>query len=104
MTTPKKPQPTKSGGTSSTTGTNSTGFDIAKLSALTGQAKVAAPKTKTYPHVQHDPDEAPDRGMNLRTNAYDRALFAYVAGLRGTSVQQTIRALARQAALQALDE
>jgi len=103
VTTPKKPPPTKNS-TGGTSGTSGTGFDIAKLSALTGQAKVGAPKNKAYPHDQHDPDEAPDRGMNLRTNAYDRALFAYVAGLRGTSVQQTIRALARQAALQALDE
>jgi hypothetical protein len=42
--------------------------------------------------------------MSLRTNGYERALLRYVAGLRGESVQQTIKALLREAAKTAAEK
>lgn len=98
-----KQQSNQGAGTSGTTGTNGTGFNAAQLHALTGGAKVGAHHRVEHPHHKHDPDAKRTGGMNLRTNEYDRALYRHVAGLRGESVQQTIRALLHQAMLAELE-
>jgi hypothetical protein len=71
--------------------------------AFIGGAKVGAPARARAPRPFDglDPDAPNDKAMNFKTNSYERALFNYLAGLRGTgiSVQQLMRELAREAAL-----
>lgn len=55
------------------------------------------------PWERHDPDAPPDKAMNFRTNAYDRALLKYMAGLRGISAQAVLQDLMRTAAFAELE-
>jgi hypothetical protein len=120
---PNKPQISSDGaGTASTVGGHGTGgtngiaetigsgggvkgMSPEALRELMKGAKVGAPKQpsadRRMPWEQLDSEAPPDRAMSLRTNAYERALLRYVAGLRGESVQQTIKQLLREAALAA---
>ena len=73
--------------------------DEKSLRSLMKGAKVTS--KKPLPFDDLDPDAPADRNMRFRTNAYERALFHYVAGLRGQgeSMQSFMRAAAREAAL-----
>ncbi len=94
-------QPNESG-TSGTRGTDSKVVDIrAQLAGLTGNAKTAGNTGSPKPWAQHDPNAPADKAVNIRTNAYDRALIAFVAGLQGKSNAQVYRELLRKAALEA---
>jgi hypothetical protein len=46
-----------------------------------------------------DPNAKPEHRFTFRLNDYDRAIAHFVAGMRGTSVQQALVLLLRQAAL-----
>jgi len=96
----------KKSGTAGTAGTKSVDREALKK-LVAGHAKVgrrpASTKRRSMPWEEHDPDEPADKAMNFRTNAYDRALLKYVAGLRGQSVQAALRELMRAAALAEAD-
>lgn len=87
-------------------GVSPKGMSPEALRELMKGAKVGAPKQpsvdRRMPWEKLDPEASPDRAMSLRTNAYERALLRYVAGLHGESVQQTIKRFLREAALAAV--
>jgi len=95
--------------TSGTTGAGKPKISPEALRELMSGAKVGPPAppqamAQRRPWEAMDPDAPTDRAMSLRTNGYERALLRYVAGLRGTSVQQTIKSLLREAASAAADK
>jgi hypothetical protein len=66
---------------------------------IAGQAPTKT--RRELPFERFDPDEKPDKAFRFETNAYDRALFKYLAALRGKdeSMTELIRAFARTRAL-----
>lgn len=73
--------------------------DPTKLQQLLGGSKVTTRTKKPFDDLS--PDEHSDKSFRFRTNPYERALFNYVAGLRGKgeSMQSLMRTLAREGAL-----
>jgi hypothetical protein len=71
-------------------------------------AKVGAPAPRMKerrPWDGLDPEAAADKGMNLRTNAYERALLRHASALKdGSSMAQTIRELIREGALARIEK
>jgi hypothetical protein len=63
-------------------------------------SKAPIKSRRELPFEKHDPDAKPDKAFRFETNAYDRALFKYVAVLRGEgeSVTDVIRKFARDRA------
>jgi len=96
-------------GTEDTIGTTSTngadgaavGIDPEARRRFVAGAKVGAPaRRKQRPWEELDPEAPFDKGMNLRTNAYERALLRQASSLKdGGSMHQTIHELIREGAL-----
>lgn len=70
----------------------------AVVHSLAGKAPIKS--RRELPFERHDPDAKPDKAFRFETNAYDRALFKYVAAVRGKdeSVTELIRNFARDRA------
>lgn len=86
-------------GPNETAGAN--GVTLDGLARLKAGAKVGAPPPRAKrPWDGLDPAAPAVRSRALRLNPYDRALLAYLAGLQGGSIQQTIIKLVRKAALE----
>lgn len=79
-----------------------TEIDRSKLQQLTGNTKVQT--RRALPFEGLDPDAPADKAFRFTTNAYERALFAYLAGVRGKgeSAASLIRQFARERALSEL--
>lgn len=73
--------------------------DPTKLQQMLSGSKVTTRAKRPFDDL--DPDEHSDKSFRFTTNPYERALFRYVAGLRGKgeSMQGLMRSLAREGAL-----
>lgn len=76
--------------------------DPERLAQLTAGSQMT--RRRKLPFEALNPNAEADKQFRFRTNPYERALFKYVAGLRGESMQSTIRAFAREMALRELSK